>query len=150
MTPSHLVIFLKGNLLQISSGLEVMFEFFVSPSLVCLEYLEMIVDFTDFGVLEFLWGRQNSLFLWIDSAWICRACYFWFLTWLEVSVLISVFIIFSCSFSFLADAVPFLFLFCFSRTLSRFFSCPVWFNPICWHLKLLAMALVSDVYFLSI
>ena len=37
MTPSHLVVFFKGNLLQIYSGLEVMLENF---------------GFAEFGVLE--------------------------------------------------------------------------------------------------
>ena len=38
MTPSHFVILLKGNLLQISSGLELILGYF---------------GFTKFGVLEF-------------------------------------------------------------------------------------------------
>ena len=36
--------------------------FLFLPSLVCLNYLEMIVDLTEFGVLEFFWDRQNSPF----------------------------------------------------------------------------------------
>ena len=50
----------------------------VSPNLVCLNYLEMIVDFTEFGVLDFFLDHQNSPFLWIGLARICLACYFWF------------------------------------------------------------------------
>ena len=42
MTPSHFVISLKGNLLQISSGLEVILGYF---------------GFTEFGVVEF--SRNN-------------------------------------------------------------------------------------------
>ena len=34
------------------------------------------VDFTEFGVLEFFWDRQNSPFLLIGLAQICRSCYF--------------------------------------------------------------------------
>ena len=33
-------------------------------------------DFTEFGVLKLFWDCQNSLFLLIVSALICRACYF--------------------------------------------------------------------------
>ena len=98
-------------------------DIFVSPSLVCLNYLKMIVDFTEFGVLEFFWDRQNSPFLWIGSARTCRAFYFWFLTWIEVAVHVSVFIIFYHSFLFLANAVPFILFFSFWRTQCRFFSC---------------------------
>ena len=73
MTPSHLIIFLKGNLLQISSGLEVMLGFFFAK----FGVLEISrVDFTEFGVLEFFWDRQNSPFLLIGLAQICRSCYF--------------------------------------------------------------------------
>ena len=63
---------------------------------------------------------------------------------------VSVFIIFSRSFFSLTDAVSFLFLFCFSRTPSYLFYFLVWFNLICWSLKLLARALVLDVCLLSI
>ena len=45
MTPSHLVIFLKGDLLQMSSGLEVMLGYFC---------------FAEFGVLEL--SRDNCQF----------------------------------------------------------------------------------------
>ena len=61
--PAHLVIFLKGDLLLISSGLEFMLGFFVSPSSVCLNYLNIIVDFTKFGVLELFWDCHNPPFL---------------------------------------------------------------------------------------
>ena len=145
MTPSYLVIFLKRGLLWISSGLEVMLGYFCFADFSVLELSRD--NFTKFGVLEFFWDRQNSPFLWIGSAQIFHACYFWFLTWLEVAVPVFIFIQFSRSFSFRADAVLFLFLFCFSRKPCRFFSCFVWSNPICWHLKLLARALVSDVFF---
>ena len=37
--------------------------FFVSLSLVCLNYLYMTVDFTKFDVLEFFLDRHNSPFL---------------------------------------------------------------------------------------
>ena len=52
-----------------------------------------------------------------------------------------------CLFPFL---IYFLVPFRFSRTPCRFFSWFVWFNPICWNLKLLVRALVSDVCFLLI
>ena len=42
MTPSNFVIFLKGDLMRISSGLEVILGFFFSPILVCLNYPESI------------------------------------------------------------------------------------------------------------
>ena len=125
MTPSHLVIFLKGNLLQISSGLEVMLGYFC---------------FTKFGVLElskddcwfhrvrcawFLLGSSEFsflvnwlgsnfpclLFLILDLARSCRACFCFY------SIFLFVFV--SCGrravsflLFFLADTFPFLFLFC--------------------------------------
>ena len=63
---------------------------------------------------------------------------------------VPIFVLFSYSFLFLVDTVPFLFLFSFSRTPFRLFSCFVLSNQILWHLKLLARALVSDVCFFSI
>ena len=74
MTPSHLVIFLKGNLLQIYSDLEVMLGYFCFAEVGVLELSRD--DFTEFGVLEFFWDRQNSPFLWIGLARVFRACYF--------------------------------------------------------------------------
>ena len=63
---------------------------------------------------------------------------------------VSVFILFSRSFLFLADTIPFIFLFSFLRAPFRFFSCFVMSDPIRWHLKLLARDLVPDVCFFSI
>ena len=61
MTPSHLVIFLKGNLLIISSGLEVMLGYFCFAE---FGVLELSIDaFTEFGVLKFLLDCQNYIFL---------------------------------------------------------------------------------------
>ena len=55
------VIFLKGNLLRISSGLEFMLGCFCFTEFGVLELSRD--DFTEFGVLEFFWDRQNSPFL---------------------------------------------------------------------------------------
>ena len=66
MNPSHLVIFLNGNLLLISSGLEVMLGYFCFIDFGVLELSRD--DFTKLGVLEFFWDRQNYPFLWIGSA----------------------------------------------------------------------------------
>ena len=63
---------------------------------------------------------------------------------------VSVFILFSRVFSFLADAVPFVFFSSFSQTPFRLFSCLVLYNTIRLHLKLLARDLMSDVCFFSI
>ena len=51
MTPSHFVILSKGNLLQISSGLEVILGYFGFTNFDVLEF--SIIDSTEFGVLEF-------------------------------------------------------------------------------------------------
>ena len=51
MTPSLFVIFFKGNLLKISSGLEVILGYFGFTNFGVLELSR--VDFIDFGVLEF-------------------------------------------------------------------------------------------------
>ena len=55
-----------------------------------------------------------------------------------------------CLFHFLFYFSWILCLFRFSRTLCHFFFCFACSNPIRWHLKLLARALVSDVCFISI
>ena len=132
MTPSHLVIFLKGDFLRISSGLEVMLGFFVSPSSVCLNYLDD--DFTEFGVLELFWDRQNCELARLEFAvlviFVFRLgsklpCLFPFLFHFLVRFRFSrtpcrFFSSFlsrgrravSILLFFLADAVPFLFLFC--------------------------------------
>ena len=83
---------------------------FVLPSLVCLNYLEMI--------------SPSSVCL--NFSGIVRILFSCELAWLEFVVLVNfvfrlglkllclfLFFLFSCSFSFLADAVPFLFLFFF-------------------------------------
>ena len=72
MTPSHFVIFLKGYLLQISSGLEVILGYFGFTEFGVLKISRL--DFTEFGVLEFFWIRYNPIFLCIGSARIFRAC----------------------------------------------------------------------------
>ena len=110
-------------------------DIFVSPSLVCLNYLEMI--------------SQSSVCL--NSSGVVRILFSCKLAWLEFSVLV-VFNFrlgpkFQCLFLFLFYSLV---RFRFSRTPCRFFSCLVWSNPICWHFKLIARALVSDVCFLSI
>ena len=53
MTPSHFVILLKGNLLQISSGFEVILGYFGFTNSGVLEFSRIF--FTKFGVLELLW-----------------------------------------------------------------------------------------------
>ena len=150
MTPSHFVIFLKGDFLQISSGLEFILGYFcfaefgvlelsllffvltisaflnclemISPRSVCLNYSRII---------EILFSCELAR---IEFAVLVT---FVFRLGLVVAVPVSFFIL------FLVDPVPFRFL----RTLCRFFSCFVWPNPIHWHLKLLVRALVSDVFF---
>ena len=152
MTSSHFVIFLKGDLLQIFYGLEVIIRYFCFTEFGVIELswlfcfiefgvIELFrVDFTKFSVLDLFWNLHTPLFLWIGSAQICHACYLFFLTWLEVAVPVSVFIL------FLVDPVPFN----FSRNLCRFFSCFVCSIPIFWPLTVVARALVSDVCFISI
>ena len=123
-------------------------DIFVSLSTVCLNYLEMIssnsVCLNSFGIVKIL-----------PSCGLARLEFavlviFDFRLGSKLPVHISVFILFSRSFLFLADAVLFFFFFCFLRTLCCFCSCFVLSNPICWHLKLLARALVLVVCFLSI
>ena len=147
MAPSHFVIFLKGDLLRISSGLEVILGyfcftefgvlelslfFFVSPSLACLNYLEMI---------------SRSLAC-LNYSRMVRILFSYELTRLEFAVLVIYLKILGSKLPFLFPFLSyFLVPFRFSRTLFRFFSCLFWSNLICWHLKLLARALVSDVFF---
>ena len=128
MTPSHSVIFLKGNLLRISSSLEVMLGYFC---------------FTDFGVLElsrwwFHWVRCSwillglselsflvnwlgsnlpcLLFLILDLARSCRACLLFYSIFLFVLVScgrhsVSFLLFVSCG----RRSVSFLVLFCLIR-----------------------------------
>ena len=114
MTPSYFVILLKRNLLQISSILKVIIGYigFTKFGVIGL----YIIYFIQIGVLEILWNCQNPLLLFIGSNWTLRACSLRFYTWLEVSVHVSVFILFSCGsrpFYFLVDPLPFIFLLCF-------------------------------------
>ena len=107
MTPSYLVIFFKGDLLQMSSGLEVMLGFF-SPSSVLLNYLEMI----------------SPSSVWLNSSGIVRILLSCGLARLKFAVLV-IFDFrlgwkFPCLFPFL---FCFIVHFCFSRTPYRFFSC---------------------------
>ena len=113
MTPSHFVIFLKEDFLQIPSGLEFILGYFGFTKFGVLALSR--IDFTKFGVLEFFWNRQNPLFLCIGLDQICRACYFCFKTWIEVDVPVSVFILFSRgyhAFYFLVNPVLFILFFC--------------------------------------
>ena len=119
MIPSRFFVFLKGDFYEYLQVWNSFLEIFVSLSLVCLNYPFYFCfakfgvlklsrdDFTKFSVLELFWNCQNPLFLWIGSARISRSCYFCFQTWLEGAVNVSVCILFSSSFSFLADPVPF-------------------------------------------
>ena len=135
MTPSHFFVFLKGEFLRISSGLEVIIGFFASPSSVCLNYLEMI----------------SPSLVCLDSSGIVRTLFSCKLSWLKFTVLvIFVFIIgsklpflFLFLFYFLLDPLPF----CLSWNPFHLFSSFVWYIPICWHLKILARALM--LYFFS-
>ena len=116
MTPLHFFIFLKSNLLQISSYLSVIVVYFGFTEFGVLECFR--IDFTEFGVLNFSGNRQNPLFLCIGSGQ-TFLCLF-FLSWVEVAMPVSGFILFShgsCTFSFLVDPVP-----CF--------SCFVWFTSL--------------------
>ena len=75
MTPSHFVIFLKGDFLLISSGVEIIIGYFCFTEFGVLELSLLFLfqrfqvlelsrdDFTEFGVLEFFWNSQNPLFL---------------------------------------------------------------------------------------
>ena len=150
MTPSHLVIFLKGDFLRISSGLEVMLGYFCFAKFGVLELSRYDYWFHQVWCAWFLLGSSEFsflvnflgsnlpylLFLILDLARSFCSCFR--------------FILFSHSFLFLADAVPFLFLFSLSRTPFRYFSCFVMSNPIWWHLKILVRALVSDACFFPI
>ena len=113
----------------------IIFVIFVSPSLACLNYLEMI---------------ELSLVC-LNSSGIVIILLYSELARLEFAVLvIFVFRLVSklpCLFPFL---FYFLVSFRFSQTPCRFFSCFVLSNSICWHLKLLARAWVSDVCSVSI
>ena len=123
--PSHLVIFLKGNLLRISSGLEVMLDFFCFTE---FGVLELSKDDCWFHLLRCAWFLLGSLefsflvnwlgsnlpcllFLIFDLARSCRSCFRFY------SIFSCVFV--SCGrravsflIFFLADAFPFLFLLC--------------------------------------
>ena len=55
MTLLYFIIFLKGDLLQISSGLEVIFGYFGITDFGELEFSR--IAFTDFGVIEFFLYR---------------------------------------------------------------------------------------------
>ena len=152
MTPSHFVIFLKGNLLQIYSGLEVILGYFCFTEFGVFE-LSLLFLFCRFlACLNYLKMISPSLVC-LNSSGIVRilsSCEF---ARLRFSVLVVFFrlgsklpFLFPFLLYFLLDSVPFRFL----RTPCRFFSCFVWYNPIRWQLKLVARALVSDVFFPSI
>ena len=109
----------------------------------------MIVDFTEFDVLELFWDRQKSLFLCIGLAQIWSACFF-----LRLGSKLPC--LFPISFYFLVrfriSRTPFRSFSCFishGRLSVCLLSCFV-YNLIRWHLKLLTRALVSDACFLSI
>ena len=126
MTPSHLVIFLKGYLLQISSSLEVMLEYF-SFTEFCV--LELFKDDCWFHRVRCAWILPGSselsflvnwlgsnlpclLCLTLDLDQSCRDCFRFYYIFLFVFVSRERY---SVSFLvlFLADTEPFfLFLFC--------------------------------------
>ena len=134
--PLHILLFswrvICCQYLQVWKSL---LDIFVSPSLACLNYIEMI--------------SPSSVCLNISE--IARILFSCELARLKFAVLvIFVFRIgskFLCLFLFLfyslVDPVPFRFL----MTPCRLFSCFVWSNPIRWQLKLLAGALVSIFLF---
>ena len=59
--PLTFCYFLEGNLLRISSGLELILGIFCFTKFVVLEISRD--DFTEFSVIEFFWNRHNPLFL---------------------------------------------------------------------------------------
>ena len=114
----------------------IIFVVIVSPSLMCLNYLEII----------------PPILVCLNFSRIVIILFSFIFARLEFSVLV-IFVLrfgsklpcqFPLLFYFLVDPVPF----CFSWTPCHFFSCFAWYNPIRWHLKLLARALVLDVCFL--
>ena len=108
---------------------------FVSPSLMCLNNLEMI----------------SPSLVCLNSSEIVRILFSCELSQIEFSVLVIFVFRLGSKLLFL---FPFLFYFLitfgFLRTPCRLFSCFVLSNPIFWSLKLLARALVSDIFILSI
>ena len=139
MTPSHLVIFLKGNLLRISSGLEVMLGYFCFAECGVLELSRDYCWFHWFlcawfilgsSEFSFLLNRLGSnlqclLFLILDLARSYRACFCFY------SILSLIFVSCRClSVSFLVMYCIFLFF----QTPFRLFSCSVPSNPIRWQL----------------
>ena len=137
MTPSNVVIFLKGDLLRIYSVLEVILDYF-SPSLVFLNFLELFspslvcLEFSGFFIIVFSCVRA----------------------WLEYSVLVDIVFrlvsnflcLFPFLFSFIVDLVPFIFV-CIPCRLFSYFVCIV---LICQHLDLFVRDLSSDVCFIWI
>ena len=131
-------------------------DLFISPNLVCLNYLNMIVDFTELvclissGIVRILLSCELA---WIEFSLIVLfdfrlgsklPCLFPFLF-----CFLFIFRFFRTLFHFFSSfhsrerlLVSFLVLYCLSflRTPLRFFSCFVLYNPIQWHL-------MSDVCF---
>ena len=123
MTPSHLIIFLKGNLLRISSGLEVMLEKNCFAEFGVLELSKYDCWFLLLRCALFLLKLSEFSFLvnWLGSNLPCllffifglaRSCcaffrFYSFFSWVFVSCERRAI---SFLFFFLTDALPFLFL----------------------------------------
>ena len=120
MTPSHFVIFLKGNLLRISSSLEIILFLRFHRVRCDWNFLELFltssVSLNFSGIVRIVWLCQvgagiefsmlvGFIFLCIGSDRICHACWYFLGTRLEFAVHVSVFFplawipcLFSCLF----------------------------------------------------
>ena len=123
MTLSHFFIFLKGDLLRISSGLEFILGYFGFTNFGVLEFSR--IDLTEFGLLYFS-GFVRILFSCV-LAQIKFSVLNIFFRLRSKLLCLFLFILFYRGyrdFSFLMEPVPFLFLFCFVYSdLSALDSC---------------------------
>ena len=106
MTPSHFVIFLKGNLQEISSGLEAILGYFGFTKLGVLEFSR--INFIELG--DFLDLFESSFIVyWLGSNLPCMLTLFLDLAQGRCACFYFIY--------FLMNSVPFI----FSGTLFRFF-----------------------------
>ena len=121
MTPSHLVIFLKGDLLRMSSGLQVMLRSFCFSEFGVLELSKDDCWFHQVWCAWFILGLSefSSLVNWLGLNLPCLLCLIF--DFARSCCACFLFFFFSLFFSFLADTVPFIFFFSFSLTTLRFF-----------------------------
>ena len=160
MTPSHLVILLKENLLRISSGLKVMLRYFcfnkfgvlgLSKDDCWFHQVQCAWFLLRLSELSFLvnWIGSNFpclLLLILDLARSCRACFCFYSIFSFVFVSCAPCRFFSSFISRGRLSVSFLVLychFCLLRTPIRLFSCFVLSNMIRWHF-------ISDICFFYI